>query len=98
MAHPRGYEFVNWKSCPEMVEKDGSGLLPGTTNRLAKNARGYVVPSLGCRPQDCLLIERLGIKKETVHVEDDGSGYAGGLHIDTLVMLAVLMCRGSNLI
>jgi hypothetical protein len=36
LAHPGGYEFVNRESCPEMVEKDGSGLLPGTTNRLAK--------------------------------------------------------------
>ena len=89
MAHPGGYEFVNRESCPEMVEKDGSGLLPGTTNRLAKNARGYVVPSFGRRHQDCRLIERLGIKKETIHVEDDGSGYAGGLHIDTLVVLAI---------
>ena len=71
-----------------MVEKDGSGVLPGTTNRLAKNARGYVVPSFGRRHQDCRLIERLGIEQETIHVEDDGSGYAGGLHIDTLVVLS----------
>jgi hypothetical protein len=47
------------------------------------------VPSLGRRHQDCPLIERLSIEKETVHVEDDGSGYAGGLHIDALAVLAV---------
>ena len=45
--------------------------------------------SLGRRHQDCRLIERLRIEKETVHVEDDGSGYAEGLHIDTLVVLAI---------
>ena len=63
MAYPGAYEFVNRESRPEMVEKDGSDLLPGTTNRLAKNARGHVVPSLGRRHQDCRLIERLGVKR-----------------------------------
>jgi hypothetical protein len=76
---PQVGQYVQQPISPASGTDDPTtALRSGATQAVMNSATGKAAP-----------IERLGIEKETVRVEDDGSGYAGGFHIDALVVLAV---------
>jgi hypothetical protein len=81
MSDPRLLEVVDRKRFAEVRQQESSALSPRHADRPAEDINGNLVPALGSGEQDCLLIERLGIEKQAIHVENDGGWRPGQLRV-----------------
>src|ERR1700674_3210762 len=64
MTNPFRRKFVGGNSLTEMGEEQGSALSPWQTDCPAEEIGCHLVATFGGGEQDCLLIERLGVKQQ----------------------------------
>jgi hypothetical protein len=64
-----------------MGNEEVSALSPWQTDRPVEDIDCDLVPAFGGGKLDRLLVKHLGIEKEAIHVEDDGGGRPGQLHV-----------------
>jgi len=81
MPDPCRLEFIGGKGLAEMGEQQGSALRPWHTDRPAEELRCDLMAGFCGGEQNRLLIERLGVEKQTIHVEDDSSWRPGQHHV-----------------
>src|SRR5438105_13770484 len=80
MLYPGAQKFIDRKCLAEMIKQQAADVVMGKTDRADEDAGTGIITPRGRRHCDRFLIERFGVEKQPVHVEDDRGRAEGKLH------------------
>ncbi len=80
VTQPDLHEGIDWKAVAKMREQQRAGERPGSAGHPADDLAIDRVAALRGGEQNRLLVQRLAIDEQPVHVENDSLGHSGQAH------------------